>query len=30
MYRDVAGLVCGRGNQCTLIGRDRIHCKLCR
>ena len=30
MYRDVPALVCGSGGQCSVAGKGRIHCKLCR
>ena len=30
MYRDVPALVCGTGGTCSVSGKGRIHCKLCR
>ena len=30
IYRDVAALVCGSGGTCSVSGKGRIHCKLCR
>ena len=30
LQRDIQQLVCGRGDNCDLTGRSRIHCKLCR